>query len=325
MASASTVFLTCLILTGAAHAADVPQTEISNAVIKARLYLPDTERGYYRGVRFDWSGVVASLTYQGHEFFGQWFATYDPLLHDAIMGPVEEFRSDDGALGYSEAKHGGMFVKIGVGVLRKADNEPYNFARTYTLLNPGHRTVRPASDHVDFVHELSDGEGYAYQYTKTLRLPHGKAQLVIEHALKNTGTRAIDTDVYNHDFYMLDHQPTGPDSHVKFVFAPKPKDTLTAPAEIAGNELHYSRELAAENESAMGALVGFGDKATDNDVRVENVKAGIGVRETGNRPVAKLYFWSTKTTICPEVYVHIHVEPGKTFKWSTGYEFYLLK
>jgi hypothetical protein len=176
---------------------------------------------------------------------------------------------------------------------------------------------------VDFVHELNDGEGYAYVYSKTLRLPHGKPELLIEHSIKNTGKRVIDTDVYNHDFYMLDHLPTGPDSRVTFLFAPKPKDEFKA-ARIEGNEIRYDRELAPEGDSAFGALIGFGDSAADNDIRTENTKTGIGVRETGDRPISKLFFWSTRTTVCPEVYIHIHVEPGQIFKWRTGYEFYLL-
>jgi hypothetical protein len=314
-----------LVLAGLLPALDVPQSKISNGILNATIYLPDAERGYYRGVRFDWSGIVASLTFQGHEFFGQWFAKYDPLLNDAIMGPVEEFRGDQGGEEFAAAKPGGLFIKIGVGVLRRPDAEPYNFGRSYTLVNPGKRVVRPAADHVDFVHELNNGEGYAYQYTKTLLLPRGKAQLVIEHALKNTGTQVIDTDVYNHDFYMLDHLPTGPASRVKFLFAPRAKDKLTAPAIIDGNEIHYQRELTPEHESAAGALEGFGTGVIDNDIRVENTKAGIGVRETGDQPIARLYFWSTSTTVCPEVYVHVHAEPGKTFKWRTAYEFYLLK
>jgi hypothetical protein len=267
MASGLRVAAAGLILVLAAGAADVPQTEISNGVVKAKIYLPDVTRGYYRGVRFDWSGVVASLTFAGHEFFGQWFEKYDPLVNDAIMGPVEEFRGADGGEGFGEAKARGMFVKIGVGVLRKPDDEPYNFGRTYT---PGKRVIRPGKDHVDFLHELNTGEGFAYQYSKTLRMPRGKAQLVIEHALKNTGKRVIDTDVYNHDFYMLDHLATGPDIRVKFLFAPKVKDKLTVPAEIAGNEIHYGRELTGWRESAAGAIEGFGAGVEDNDIRVEN-------------------------------------------------------
>ena len=64
--------------------AQVPHAAIANARIRAALYLPDAQSGYYRGTRFDWSGVVASLEWKGHTYFGQWFARYDPKLHDAI-------------------------------------------------------------------------------------------------------------------------------------------------------------------------------------------------------------------------------------------------
>jgi hypothetical protein len=303
----------------------VPSAEISNGVVKAVVYLPDAEHGYYRGTRFDWSGVVASLTYQGHEFFGQWFPKYDPFLHDAIMGPVEEFRSEDGALGYAETKPNGIFMKIGVGTLRKPDDKPYFFANKYELVNPGHRVVRAKDDRVEFVHELSDGEGYAYEYTKTLLLPHGKAELVLEHSLKNTGKRTIDTSVYDHDFYMLDHQPTGPDFKVKFPFAAKVDGEFHAPGKVEGQEITYERELAAENDTVHGDISGFGGGVDEDDVRVENAKAGIGVREMSDQPISKVYFWSIRTTVCPEVYIKIHVEPGKTFKWRTMYEFYLVK
>ena len=53
------------------------------------------------------------------------------MIADAITGPVEEFRSIDGALDYDLAKHGGLFVKIGVGVLRKAGDSPYEFMYPY--------------------------------------------------------------------------------------------------------------------------------------------------------------------------------------------------
>ena len=59
-----------LLLPAASLAADPPQAEISSARLRARLYLPDTERGYYRATRFDWSGVIASLDSKGHSYFG---------------------------------------------------------------------------------------------------------------------------------------------------------------------------------------------------------------------------------------------------------------
>ena len=41
-----------------------PEAQISNGQIRAKLYLPDARRGFYRSTRFDWSGVIASLEYQ---------------------------------------------------------------------------------------------------------------------------------------------------------------------------------------------------------------------------------------------------------------------
>ena len=68
----------------------IPQAEISNETVRATIYLPSAESGYYRGTRFDWSGVISSLKWRDHEYFGQWFEKYDPKIHDAIAGPVEE-------------------------------------------------------------------------------------------------------------------------------------------------------------------------------------------------------------------------------------------
>src|SRR5207253_3780731 len=86
--------------TGAKPIDQFPQAVITNGLIHARLYLPDTTQGYYRGSRFDWSGVIPELEYSGHSYFGQWFEKYSPTLHDAIMGPVEDFYP----AGYDEAK-----------------------------------------------------------------------------------------------------------------------------------------------------------------------------------------------------------------------------
>src|SRR3712207_7481091 len=45
--------------------------------------------------------------------------------------------------------------------------------------------------------------------------------LILEHELANTGTKPIETSVYNHNFFTLDRKTTGPDIVVRFPFAPK--------------------------------------------------------------------------------------------------------
>ena len=133
-------WLSCAVLPLAA--AEFPEAQISNGVVTAKFYLPDAQSGYYRGTRFDWSGNTYSLRFAGHAYAGQSFERYDPKLHDAIMGPVEEFLTGDAGLGYAEARPGETFIRIGVGVVRKPDDKAYDRFHTYEIVDSGKWTLR---------------------------------------------------------------------------------------------------------------------------------------------------------------------------------------
>jgi hypothetical protein len=305
-------------------AGDIPQADISNRIVTATLYLPDVQNGYYRGTRFDWSGVIARLEYAGHNYFGQWFPRYDPKLHDAIMGPVEEFRTGDSALNYADAKPGETFVKIGVGVLRKPDEMRYAFSTVYPIVDNGKWNIERAADSVVFTHEVADpSSGYAYRYRKTVRLTAGRAQLVLDHSLTNTGRKVIDTSVYDHNFFMIDGRPIGPEIAIRFPFALKAARSMAPLAELRGGQIAYLKELQ-KGETATTPLEGFGTSPSDYDIRVENAGAGAGVRITADRPLARVLFWSIRTTACAEPYIEGHIEPGHEFTWRITYDFYTI-
>ena len=104
---------------------------------------------------------------------------------------------------------------------------------------------------------MRDTAGYAYLYKKTVRLTKGKPQLVLEHSLKNTGTKVIETSVYEHNFYMIDGKPAGPDYTVKFPFDVTATADLKGMAETRGKEFTYLKELP-KGPSVYTALEGFG-------------------------------------------------------------------
>ena len=307
-------------------AADAPEAAISNGVLSAKLSLPDPVNGYYRATRFDWSGQMPDLQYKGHSYFGMWNpAPYDPKLHDAIMGPVEEFLTNGMGLGYADAKAGGTFVKIGVGVIRKPDEPKFQQFKTYEIVDPGKWTVKKHADSVEFTQVVKDpSSGYAYEYTKVVRLVKGKPDMVLEHRLKNTGSKAIESDVYEHNFYMIDRQPTGPDVVVKFPFDVHNKVDFRGMAETRGKELVYLKEIE-KGQSVQSELTGFGTDAKDYDISEENTKTGAGVRQTSDRPVVRINYWSIRSTACPEAYIHMNIEPGKEFTWKIMYNFYTTK
>jgi hypothetical protein len=305
-----------------AQQADYPKATISNGLIHAVVYLPDAKNGYYRGSRFDWSGVVGCLAYKGHTYFGVWFPHYDPLLHDAITGPVEEFRPRDASpLNYDQAKPGELFVKPGVGVLRRIDDGPFKFSAPYPIVDGGKWTVSARGGGVSFRQDLRGPAGISYIYTKDLKLDKHRPVLILEHEMKNTGTSTIETDVYNHDFFMLDGVPTGPGMVVRFPFEPKSETGFAIGARIDGKEIVYERELQT-GESAASSLTGFSSNVSDFDFTVENEKTGVGVEQSGDLPISSLFFWSIRTTICPEAYVHLKIAPGQTAHWTIRYRFY---
>jgi hypothetical protein len=317
-----------------------PQAAIANGMVKAQLYLPDIQNGYYRGTRFDWSGVISNLDYQGHRYFGPWFTKTDPAVTDfiykgmdiiagpcsAITGPVEEFSTDGTALGYDEAKPGGTFVKIGVGVLRKPkDGGPYSSFRLYEIADPGTWKVRTKNEWIEFTHELADPmSGFAYHYSKTIRLTTGRPEMVMDHTLKNTGKRAIATSVYNHNFLVLDGQPPGPDFVIKVPFEIKtrqaPDKTLT---EVRGNQFVYLKALK-DKEVVYTEWHGFGSGTADYRFTIENRKVGAGLHITGDRPLARVVLWSIRTVLSLEPYVAMTIEPGQEFTWRYTYTFYAI-
>ncbi len=311
---------TALTLSAEAH----PSAEISNGPITAKIYLPDPDTGYYRGTRFDWSGAVYSLTYKGHEFFGEWQQSEDPYLHDRITGPVEEYLTDGSALGYNEVPVGGLFLRIGVGLCEKPEEEGYRRKHSYKVVDPGIWTIERGKNWIEFVHKVAETKtGYGYRYTKRLTLSPQSPELIIDHVLVNTGDKIIETSVYNHNFFVIDNQPTGPDFVVRFPFDLRSESDLKGYASVRGNEFAYLKEIPTGDE-IMASFVGHSGTVDEHRFTIENRKVKAGVRMATDKPLSKLLFWSPNTTLCPEPFIDLAVSPGQADRWSIRYEFYTL-
>jgi len=321
--------------------AEEPKATIDNGIVHATIYLPDSAKGFYRGTRFDWSGIVADLTFAGHTYYSPWFTKMDPGVRDFIfdgpeivagasssaMGPVEEFiTGDDSSLGFEKAVPGETFVKIGVGTLKKPDNQKYSSFRQYEMVDAGQWKVRVRATSVEFTQKLVDRRsGYGYVYIKKLRLLPGKSVLVIDHSLKNVGRLPIDTDVYNHNFLVLDHQATGPDFKISLPFPIKPerpiKDNLGA---VEGRQIVYRKQLEGREVFTVH-IGGLSGSPKDYDIQIENSRLGAGMRITGDHPLEKEELWSIRSTVALEPFVRLRAAPGETVHWSHSYLYYVLK
>lgn len=315
--------------------ADAPSAAITNGRVQAKIYLPEAKNGFYRGTRFDWSGVIYSLQLGGHDYYGPWFTKTDASIRDfvyegadivagpcsATAGPADEF----GPIGWDDAKAGGTFVKIGVGALRKPDEAAYDHYRLYEIADHGKWDVRKKRDSVEFTQTLADSSsGFGYVYRKTVQLTAGKPQMALRHNLKNTGKQAIKTSVYNHNFFVLDHQPPGPGVVITVPFqiqsAHPPVKEL---AEIRGNQIVYLKTLT-DKDTVTTPLQGFGDSAKDHHIRIENSAAGAGMTIQADRPLLSESLWSIRSVVAVEPYIAISIEPGAEFTWTSTYDYYAL-
>ena len=355
------------LLTAQSH----PSHQITNGEITATVYVPDANNGFYTTTRFDWSGAIASLKYKGHEYYGTWFSKVtdiydfgyegpnkDVISADftAMVGPAEEF----GALGYNDVPAGGLFVKPGIGVLKR-DDMNYNHSRPYAIANGGKWDIKRSRAAVEFTHTLNEPSiNFGYVYTKVVRLTPGKPQMTVSHVMKNTGSKPIVTDVYNHNFTTIDKLPIGPDVEItapwqmtraagrggRAAGAPARQNAppvdpyaplaagermgtqcgqpqMQSLASPQGNKLVYAKVLEG-SECYQTSFSGFGPDAKDNDIRIENKKAGAGVHITGDRPLTRLGYWSIRTVVAPEPYIDLNIEPGQQFSWTYTYEYYTL-
>jgi hypothetical protein len=230
------------------------------------------------------------------------------------VGPVESFAP----LGYTDAAPGGSFVEIGVGVLARPDSAGYSSFRYYPIRDAGVWQVMRDRRQVEFRHTLA-----GYVYTKVMSLTKGKPQLVIVHSLRNTGDRPIETDVFDHNFFVTDSQRIAPGIVLKFPFALAAEQArgLDDLASIRGDSITILRPFG-ERESVYAVLHGYGNTAADYDIRLENRLTGAAVRIRADRPFSKLVYWGSMKTLCPEPYIHVSVAPGETYTWTLYYDFY---
>lgn len=295
-----------------------PSLTIANEEVEMLIYLPDAENGLYRATRFDWSGVIGSVKYQGHEYFGYWKDTHDPLFHEDLTGPVEGYLKP--GLGYDEAEAGGKYVRIGVGLIEKPDEAEYSFRNYYELLDHGKWTVDHGADWISFIHELNTDIGYSYIYQKLIKLKDNG--FTIEHKLRNSGEKAIETDQFNHNFFMIDGEPSGKAFSISFPYPITTEDDPEGFVELNGNEINFLKDL--EGDDAFFLLLhGYSEDVSDHQVTVKNHKSGAGVTFSIDKPLHRMAFWSCRTTLSPENFIWLAVAPGEEEVWTSEYTLFV--
>lgn len=274
---------------------------------------------YYRGTRFDRTGIILSLESCGHSFVRPWFLRYDPFMHDAVSGPSEEFTQ----IGYESAAAGEEFLKLGVGRLVR-DGAPYDRFNPYKVADAGRMTIERSASSAVFRHEL----GGTCDYVKTVELLD-ETTLKISHSLRNCGNQPLEFHVYSHNFFILDGAFTGRDTRFSFPFRPEgdwrsPYDSVA----LTENGIEFSRDLNPGESVFMGnlkaatPLLGRDFPDTPFSFRLSNAASGLSVLGSCDRAMEYAVFWSNHEVACLEPYVPMRIMPAGTASWTLTYRFF---
>ncbi|TGV00963.1 hypothetical protein [Flavivirga rizhaonensis] len=298
-----------------------PYATLKNDALEVTILLPDKDKGYYRGVRFDWSGIIAQVTYDHHTYFKNLEdndfeypnTSHDPTNPGLATGTAEEFRDP---LGYDEAKIGEPFVKVGVGVLEKLTNDPYHWDYRYKLIKSAEWEIEHHKDSIRFTQKLSTDFGYAYEYTKTIILNPDAPEITVSHSLKNTGSKTIETNPYCHNYFKFDNDAIGSHYKLSFPNSIEPESDFGSKAYFTQNELKIKGTL--KDSAVVQGSIKTKDAKT---FTLFNSKSKTTTLVSYDVAPGFFYLYAWKIAYCPEPMVFIDISRGESFNWSFSYEF----
>jgi hypothetical protein len=287
---------------------------LKNNNLILELELPGQD---YIDSRFDWSGKITSVSYKGITVTG----SEKEGVSECGKGFYNEFGIDQ-PLGYEQAGAGGLFHKIGVGLLKR-DVEDYDFFKSYEV-EPADFTVVQKTDSIHLECLAAEHLGIAYLLTKEIVLTDNGFE--IQYQLENTGTEPILTNEYCHNFLNLKKTPVGPGYRLKFPFELN-RDTFDQIVNPEGKAEFGERELVFSGTPQEAFFFSnlSGGKSVPAGWSLENTDVGIGISETLSEPTKSVNLWGLGHVISPELFFNIDLEPGKEVVWTRAYSLYELE
>ena len=269
----------------------------------------------YSCTRFDWTGKISQLKFQNIPL-----TTIEntDLINTACFGKgfYNEFGIDT-PLGFHETAIGGWFHKIGIGLLKK-ENEQYLFHKKYAV-KPAKFSVSTEANAV-IIHCTSEAfNGYSYKLTKEIKLY--SSSFTIKYTLHNTGEKEIVTDEYVHNFMATDNALKGKEYALEFPFKLEPPlfdETVNTEQKVAIGDQKIKFKDTPKEPFFFSNL--SGGNQVHAEWKLTDLKTNIGIRETGNFQTNKINVWGWGHVISPELFFKINIKAGKALEWTRTFE-----
>lgn len=272
----------------------------------------------YCGSRFDRTGIITQVRLKdgNHTFCTK--ESLNPKQGTGGVGICSEFGLFT-PIGYDSAEIGGLYPKLGVGLLTKQDEAPYDFTLAYPVI-PFDRQVETGSGVIEFHTSPQECQGFAVSLKKRISI-HG-ARITITYELLNMGKQRIRTEEYTHNFMRIDGHDYGPDYRLTFSF----------PVEVENVEPEYTPQvLQVVNQEVRMNDTPKQDVYFNPSVpsvgsklywKLIHEPSHVGVGETCTFPVKKIAVWGAAHVVSPEIFALIDINPGESQIWHRTFDFF---
>lgn len=332
------------------------------------VYLPESlkenkkEASYYVGSRFDHSSMIGSVKRTAadgrqHTLYGtdMWRIPHNEHWPESGVGLAAEFGVGDngafcffhcgwqqgsditnGILGYTEAKLGEPFLKIGVGTLVKGtcpecdSAGDYKFNSPYMFHEEPQWTMDSAGPTVVRMKQEIRLKQYGYKLVKEISLTAGT--LAVTTSLTNLGQDPFSTVWYSHNFFTCDGDAVGPGYALEMDLVGDNREPVyeepgtwswSTPLQKYARVVKKPKSIRIEMEKALPSGVRIkseflNDGKTTGAFRMEACSTTIesSLHELTNTEMYAYNLYLERGTLSPEPQFLLHLAPGESKTWT---------
>jgi hypothetical protein len=275
----------------------------------------------YKGSRFDWTGQITQIRYQGKHTFCTEETTDPGLLHMLGRGLYNEFGIDK-PIGYDDCAVGDQFPKIGIGLLTKDNADAYNFFKSYSI-DPFTFTINSGRGQISYICDASEYRGYAFHLKKTIAL--ADKAFSITYQFENRGSRTIHTNEYVHNFLAVNRRAINHLYRLRLPFEIDPAQFGEAvnPDNVVQFEKNMITWKSQPEKQFFFSNIHIG-QSKNIFWMLEHSMEKVGITERAGFPIRRMNLWGSGHVVSPEIFYELKAAPGETKSWIRTYEVYPL-
>ena len=258
--------------------------------------------------RFDRHGFITQVTLDGKDSF----CTKEPEGCTNGVGICNEFNMTN-PIGYDEAKPGDKFLKLGVGLLTRKDENPYEFWGKYEV-EPSVYKCEWKEDKVSFQVKPTLCNGYEVLLNKEITLKDNCIN--IKYSLENLGEKPVSIEEYCHNFLRFNDYKVCDDYQLYLPYKVQPIEK-TEGIVINDEGITWNSDISDGFYMKTSLL----DKSYYRAFELKHGPSGLSIIEEDDFYATRFALWGTKDIISPEVFISFTILPGEIKSFSRSFKF----